>query len=291
MRLSRAEPVYARLRLIDASRIAFECSYNTNLTFALKQAVPFQSRRWNNDRKRWEIDPAYGPACADLARQYLGLEIDVPALPTQAPQVETRLIKLEYLGRCKERDNGEVTATGWADGAWSVIVAEAVLRQWFEPAAVPDATGPAGKPTLYGVLTVRPDASPDEIKAAYRRLARSTHPDANKEPDAAERFIALKDAYDVLSNDLSRRKYDLGLSFQQEFERKDQRKTRDWWGLERDGYAPSLRCGWVLASGAQQLGGFVISQLLAWEPITRDDGKELVTSWAAGDKHFTEAWV
>ena len=291
VRLGRPESVYARLRPIDAVRLGFECSYSADLTAALKQAIPFQARRWNNDRKRWEVDPAYGPACADLAHQYLGLDVDVPVPLKQTVSVEPRLIRLEYLGRCKERETGEVTAMGWADGAWSVIVAEAVLRGWFESAAVSDPAAPVGRSTLYGVLTVRPDASTDEIRSAYRKLARSTHPDVNKESDAAERFIALKGAYDVLSNELTRRKYDLGLSFEQEFERNDTRKVRDWWQLSRNSYAPPLRCGWILAVGTQQLSGFVVSQLLGWEAITREDGKEMVSSWGTDAKHFEVRWV
>ena len=52
-------------------------------------------------------------------------------------------------------------------------------------------------------------ASEDEIKRSYRRLARSHHPDANpSDPDAEERFKELTEAYEVLSNPDSRRAYD-----------------------------------------------------------------------------------
>ena len=62
----------------------------------------------------------------------------------------------------------------------------------------------------YEVLGVSRDASPDEIKKAYRRLARELHPDVNPSPDAAERFKLVTHAYDVLSDPQQRQQYDIG---------------------------------------------------------------------------------
>lgn len=64
------------------------------------------------------------------------------------------------------------------------------------------------KRDYYEVLGVSRDASADEIKKAYRSLARKYHPDVNKEPDAAEKFKEAKDAYEVLSDDQKRATYD-----------------------------------------------------------------------------------
>ncbi len=53
----------------------------------------------------------------------------------------------------------------------------------------------------YEVLGVAKAASDDEIKVAYRKLARKYHPDVSKEPEAEERFKEVGEAYAVLKVD------------------------------------------------------------------------------------------
>ncbi|KAJ6990942.1 chaperone protein dnaJ A6, chloroplastic [Populus alba] len=61
---------------------------------------------------------------------------------------------------------------------------------------------------FYSVLGVSKNASKSEIKSAYRKLARSYHPDVNKEPDAEQKFKEISNAYEVLSDDEKRSLYD-----------------------------------------------------------------------------------
>jgi molecular chaperone DnaJ len=68
----------------------------------------------------------------------------------------------------------------------------------------------ARSPDYYKTLGVEKKASADEIKRAYRKLARKYHPDTNKEPAAEERFKEISEAYDVLSDPEKRKKYDRG---------------------------------------------------------------------------------
>jgi molecular chaperone DnaJ len=62
----------------------------------------------------------------------------------------------------------------------------------------------------YAALGVRRDANGEEIKKAYRRLARELHPDVNPDPATQERFKEITAAYEVLSDPEKRQLYDLG---------------------------------------------------------------------------------
>lgn len=64
------------------------------------------------------------------------------------------------------------------------------------------------KRDYYDVLGVSKDASKEEIKKAYRKLARSYHPDVNKEEGASEKFKEAKEAYEMLSDQQKRAQYD-----------------------------------------------------------------------------------
>ncbi|HLL76157.1 MAG TPA: DnaJ domain-containing protein, partial [Pyrinomonadaceae bacterium] len=65
------------------------------------------------------------------------------------------------------------------------------------------------KEDFYKVLGVGRDAKPDEIKKAYRRLARKYHPDVNPGDKASEeRFKLVTEAHDVLSDEKKRKIYD-----------------------------------------------------------------------------------
>ncbi|GKH60881.1 DnaJ domain-containing protein [Campylobacter ureolyticus] len=62
--------------------------------------------------------------------------------------------------------------------------------------------------SLYETLGVSKDASSEDIKKAYRKLARKYHPDINKDPEAENKFKEINAAYEILSDDEKRRQYD-----------------------------------------------------------------------------------
>ncbi|MDQ1462431.1 MAG: curved DNA-binding protein [Actinomycetota bacterium] len=80
---------------------------------------------------------------------------------------------------------------------------------------------------FYEVLGVARGAQPDEIQRAYRKLARTYHPDVNKDPAAEERFKEVSEAYDVLSDPETRKRYD---AFGADFRRVPEDADPDAWG-------------------------------------------------------------
>ena len=65
-----------------------------------------------------------------------------------------------------------------------------------------------GERSYYDVLGVVPNASQDDIKRAYRRLAKAYHPDVNRDPDADARFKEINEANQILSAPDRRAQYD-----------------------------------------------------------------------------------
>jgi curved DNA-binding protein CbpA len=65
-----------------------------------------------------------------------------------------------------------------------------------------------GQVDPYAELGVSRDASSEEIRRAYRRVARRHHPDVNRKPGGAERFAAAARAYEILNDPAARARYD-----------------------------------------------------------------------------------
>ena len=64
------------------------------------------------------------------------------------------------------------------------------------------------KRDVYEILGISKSASQDEIKSAYRKLAKKYHPDLNKEPGAEEKFKEVQEAYDILSDEKKKQLYE-----------------------------------------------------------------------------------
>lgn len=293
---------YARLTA-EGAHLVLTSSYHQAFVAELRQAVPAGARKWERERRAWLVDPAYGDTVARLCELYLGVKPSVPAVSPAAavaPQSVVRLLVVEYLGGARLRPGGQVTAMGWVDGEWRVAFDVAVLRRFFEPGyGVGDALDEAvagAPPTLYALLGVTPQASGDELKAAFRRQALHLHPDRNREQDAAERFRQAKEAYDLLRDPLARRKYDVGLAFEADvhrYEALDRRRRQRWEQTLPDHtvYRAPVTNGVFLLRGTPRLGVFVAAEVLQREDIVSRDGAVLVSSWPKDGETFERRWV
>ena len=103
---------------------------------------------------------------------------------------------------------------------------------------------------FYQVLGVPRGASQEEIQRAYRRLARTYHPDVNKDPAAEDQFKQVSEAYSVLSDPETRRRYD---AFGPEFRQVPEGVDPETWYRARARAAAGARGGGRTPGGA---GGF-----------------------------------
>ena len=153
----------------------------------------------------------------------------------------------------------EAVASRPDPGAEGDVVAEVVRPAYGEgdhqlrPAQVVVGQGRAdGRgEDFYQILGVPRDASQEDIQRAYRKLARTYHPDVNHDPGAEDRFKDVSEAYDVLSDPQTRRRYDaFGRDFRQVPEDVDpetwrraqagaELERRRWWPARAAGPAGS----------------------------------------------------
>jgi len=280
---------YARLDLVGGE-LVLDSSYDAALVAALKAAVPPTERAWDKAGRVWRVAPKQAKTVASIVQTYLGVAVALPvaAGTVEQPRPETKVFRLEYLGQCKQREDGSTSAMGYADGAWSVIAPEPVLRAWFEGTQADQPARGVGRETLYGLLGVPPTASADELKAGYRRMARQWHPDVCSEPNATEMFQLIKGAYDVLGDLLRRKKYDAGLFFAAN---DHQRHMPARFSAYAEAYRAPLRCGMVVAEAAPSLGRWTLTKIIGWNDITDLSGRVMVASWDRDNDRIKVEWV
>jgi len=271
---------------LQHNSLVINAPYNATFISRIK-TIPYQDRKWDANGKVWMVDPKHGDMIAEWIRDCYGVQVSIPQSAT-TQTVETRTIDVRYIGRCKEK-SGEWMAHGWVGdiwGGWNVVFPETVLRDWFE--GPNGARGHVNSVTLYGILGVPKSSSADDIKIAYRKMAKVWHPDVSKEPDAEEQFKRINEAYQIISDPNKRSRYDAGLSLEATLT-----KTN---GTDRPGrivlgYRSPLICGKIKAEGIERVGKFEVKKILSFDDIINDRGQMLVTSWPRGADHFMEMWL
>lgn len=252
------------------------CGYEPAMLAEMKAVIPATERKWDNTSKTWAVTAQYGGAIKDLVERYFHKVIQLPNV-SQNSVVEFRELKIIYIGATKERGGEERSAFGLLeDGSWGVVFPESVLRSWFD-----EAGSPLGENNLYSILGSKRSYSQDEIKSAYRRMAKQWHPDICKEINAREVFLRIQEAYNILSDNNKRARYDAGLALQMSIGIQP---------VQVSSYRAPLRCGYLLCMGSEKLGRFVVSEIIVWDDIF-DGDKTLVVSWPSGASEPVREWV
>lgn len=237
--------------------------YDPGFVAELKLCVPASSRKWNPETKAWTVESRYIPDVKRLMLKAFG-QADVLNQETFTQSKAQRYDRylIEYVARVK--DDGY--ALCWAKDGFTVRVSEKVLREFFElgmPVEVETKSVPSD---YYQVLGIKVSATPDEVKTAWRRGVMTWHPDRCHEPDAQDWFQAVQEAYQVLSNQTLRPKYDAGRKLDQlaHKEERHQKKVMDTYG-----YTPPVRCGLLTFEGVQ--GVYLeITKILKWDDDTQE---------------------
>jgi hypothetical protein len=230
----------------------------------------------------------YGADVVDIVKRHLGTELTVPVQVTRAkPLPVTKLLKIEYIGSVKEREDGSMTAMGYCEDNWSVVLKLKVLREWFEGNG-DEPVKPEDAPTRYAILGIKRKASNEEIRKAHRIAAKTWHPDKNDE-DTTEQFRLIQDAYEVLSDNQQRRKYDAALYFEAQAGRQPQ--NADSFSISSFGiWKLPKRCGWLTVECEEMLGRFIVSRIMRWDDIM-DGHLTMISYWPKRGNKFEVDWI
>lgn len=277
------------VRKTDDGELAVGTPYDPQFLTELKRAVPVHQRRFDGTTREWIVSSNNVAVVGDIIIKVYGQIVALPEVVHHTSVTRTETYEVRYIGRAKIRDGEPATSYGFCNGEWMIVFPEVVMRAWFNEPQSEDI-----QRNLYSVLGIAQQSSADEIKSAFRRMARQWHPDVCKEDGASERFMRIKEASEVLMDDDKRARYDAGLALEliaqtgppESKNKKKQAIANDFAKL----YAPPLRCGNVTVTGKFSLNRFVVDSISAWSDITRD-GKTLVTSWPIGAERFIEEWV
>ncbi len=263
--------------------------YNADFIAALKQMVPAHKRSWN--KPSWTVALDQEQNAISLVMIYYNCMPNIVDRSSDDPDRTTQSIKLEYLGRCKTKEGQPPAASAWVNGGWSVSILETALRAFFE--------GPKQSndehPTYYGILGIPQDSTPDDIKRAYRRMAKQWHPDICNDAEAVDMFKKINEAHAVLSDDRKRKKYNFMLRVMADTT--PETKISSWLQDKIDnynsmyGYRSPLKCGNLSVEGVITFGRLTVDKIISWDDIKDDQGRTMVTNWTMGEKTFQTFWI
>lgn len=258
--------------IFEGNEMIISSPYSQEYVSELKAMVIPSERRFarhhNGYSNVWIVHPKHFKEVKSLVKRIYGY-CDVEGAPPSAGESGPREVTftLDYLGTMKERAEGN-SCYGFVNGNWNGLFPQRAIEEWF---GLGDLSSPSNAGSLFAVLGVGRNADEAAIKKAYRRGARTWHPDVCQEPDAAEQFKRIKAAYDILSDRILRAKYMAALQFESSSEFGSQAAVL---------WKPAVKCGRIRAVIQPGLGDkFVVEKIVAWDDQVNEQGLTRVTHW------------
>lgn len=256
-----------------AGGVQLDFRYDARVIALLKLTIPASHRQYNPLSKTWTIA---GPKVDELFRAYRDEGYIVDDRRDKGGsgngQALTDTLRINYLGNPRMRSDGAVWASGMDEsGNWRYILPYSVLTGFFNIDAAVRPSLFVG--TLYDVLDVSDKAAPDVIKRQYRAAVRRWHPDTGGNADD---FRVVQEAYEILSDEKRRRKYDLARGWAKDSQAAPSSGTNEIvWITPADYRAGYWNCIYTALAGR-----IYIEQLLSFDPVTNSAGQRLYSHWS-----------
>ena len=263
---------------VENGNLVVKTPFSWDFVNSIKKDVPSHAKKFDGTRKVWVLDPSYSDWLANVIDKVYGKVVTIPKIQAQDSFVENKVFNILYIGVTKPRSDGSISSYGYnnATKEWDVVFEENILLEWFDlPLTNTRST------TLYAILGIKKTNNKEEIKKAFWRMAKQWHPDHCSEDDAEEQFKKVNNAYQILSNDNLRIRYDAGLALESTL------KTQ----TDSGRFRPPLRCGQITIDAEYKVGRYIVKQIKRWTDITNERGETLVTSWSRYDANFVTRWV
>ena len=269
--------------------IEFIADYDPDMTplmlADMKRHIPPTHKRWDASRKVWIVAFEYAEILSQIIKDYYSVYWPPHTWKIDQRKTETRRYFVRYIGTPKDHGDGRLRSFGMTrQDDYELIFSLDVFLDFFQIKT------PAKKPSLpknhYERLNVVPAATAADIKKSYYRLARQYHPDVCQEPWANEVFAAYAESYEILSDRIMRKRYDLSLSWGNDHDLPDPLETP---ADESAEFELPTRCGILVLQGYSMIGRFVVTKIVTWEPVKNDMGLTLETRWKQGK--IEENWT
>lgn len=243
--------------------------------------IPQSDRSFNKPDNTWLVEYKWGKRLAQSIEKHFGVVVDAPMPPQTLnnSKIYRTRYKIEYIGQPKWKGDNNYSSC-FVNDSWNFIIPEQVIVDFLLTKGMNVKRKSDENKTLYDILSgpqlvVNMSSSQEDIKRAFRFMARQWHPDVCKEPDATERFKEINGAYQKLSDPKEKSKYDAANRIAQTItDRQFKPKVTH---MQQGVQLPS-RCGWLTVDAERSARGITVTRIYGWEEII-ENGKALVTSW------------